>query len=718
MKKYLIITALILLICSQPLSAVELVNSPEDLEKLQENFYEAPSMQVPIPEVIDGSIQEPVNGMPFFKKTRIKMTNYFREREYNNKQKRSTKQTEEKNISQSHDKRFNIHNNKEAETVSKEKGEKLIELQGGVKENVAPNDVQLDADKIEYNNETMDIIATGSPVLFFPPQSITLKADKMVYNFKSNILNAYDNVEVIRDGNTVCGDFFQINMNEEYANLDNVKTKASFMTVTARKSEMNEDKIILYDGKIESKESYVLNLQTQMIGGNHFYRMMVNEEDKSSLSDEIGEVPINIKAKDVIVNAKKNHDVLTLKKAKISYGDYDLFTIPSLTIHTNKNHEYFDGNYPEFGSSGRLGMFAGPGFVLDTPIQNGSTVKLMPIINNKGGIGVGGLLKYRSATNFTDFGYGSSAGIFVLKGKQQLDDKLFMQYGMNSFMNEWFLGPRMSKYNFELIYHDLAVVHSTIGKDLDLGFKQRASIGYMHDSDYNRYDEKFKYSNLGTMRTRYMAEAAQTLYKYEDKEKLKSLNLALVMQGSAALYGTGDTQFIGRIGPRVHSQYKYWMQDVGYFASAFQDGTPLKVYDSYRYGHSSVYIREALRLNKYITVAWSGTVNLTGDAPNGKMFQENSFILAFGPDDLKFSIGYDWVREQTYFSILIAMDTKGSSISYDRMIIKNPDRLAKSNEEPVELKVFDNDGVQVKTAPKKMLYAEVIDIEDPDKEQI
>ena len=39
-------------------------------------------------------------------------------------------------------------------------------------------------------------------------------------------------------------------------------------------------------------------------------------------------------------------------------------------------------------------------------------------------------------------------------------------------------------------------------------------------------------------------------------------------------------------------------------------------------------------------------------------------------------------------------------------------------QEPVELKVFDNGGVQVKTAPKKMLYAEVIDIEDPDKEQI
>ena len=58
-----------------------------------------------------------------------------------------------------------------------------------------------------------------------------------------------------------------------------------------------------------------------------------------------------------------------------------------------------------------------------------------------------------------------------------------------------------------------------------------------------------------------------------------------VMQGSAAIYGTGDTQFIGRVGPRVHLQYKNWMQDIGYFISGYSDQTPLPRYDAYRYGH-------------------------------------------------------------------------------------------------------------------------------------
>ena len=61
------------------------------------------------------------------------------------------------------------------------------------------------------------------------------------------------------------------------------------------------------------------------------------------------------------------------------------------------------------------------------------------------------------------------------------------------------------------------------------------------------------------------------------------------------------------------------MQDIGYFLSAYQDNTPVPRFDTYRYGHSNVYIREALRLCKYASVSWAGSFNLSDDAPNGKM---------------------------------------------------------------------------------------------------
>lgn len=702
MKKHLIITALILAISTNCAQAQELVETPQDLENLETRFFEEPSSPVPDVTVVEGSIAKPIKTMPLFKKTRIKLTNYFRERDYNKAQKLLE---QEKKLQKN-----------ETTDVEKTQTDDVVGLQGGVTQQVTTNSVQLDADVIDYDEKTMDLTATGSPVLTFPAQKVSIKSDKIIYNTASNTLITPGKVEIIKDGHSVFGDNLNVNLNEENALLDNVETLASFMTVTARKAEMDEDLIILYDGQMVSKNSYVINFHSKMVGGDRFRGMIIDEDDRTYIRDEIGETPIRIKTEEIIVDAKKNTDTIILKKPRFYYDDFKLFSLKRLKIHTNKNQEYFEGNYPELGSRGRFGMFLGPGYTLDTPLQNGSTLKLIPIVNKKSDWGIGGFLKYRSATNFTDFGYGTGSDMVFMRGKQVLDDKLFLQYGINSYMDEWFFGRRMAKYDAELVYEDRGVIPSSIGDGLDLNFRHRFGFGYMHNSDFNRYGENLDTSNLGTTRTRYMAEVAQTLYKYEDKENKKYLDFGFVMQGSAALYGTGDTQFVGRVGPRLHTQYKYWMQDIGYFATGYEDNTPLSVYDTYRYGHGSIYIREALRLHKYVSVAWSGNINVTNDSPNGKTFQECRFLISIGPDDLKFNIGYDWVREHTYFGIVVAMDTKGSGIEYDKMVIKHPERLAKNNEEPVELKVFD--GNQTTTAPKRMMYAEVIDIEDPDREQI
>ena len=696
-----------------PVMADEALSGFEDLGQIEAQFYESP-VATPIPEVhMAEKTEKEQRGLPLFKKTRIKITNYFREKEYKKNQKLLE---EEKKMQEDDDYEKSVDKIKEQEKVQDDS----LELVGGVKEQITAKDVQLDADKIDFDEKTMDIIATGNPILYFPPQKTTIKADKMVYNNGSNQLKAYGKVEVNKDGNCICGDFIQINMNEENAFMDNIKTNASFMTLYSRKADMDDSKITLYDGKMISENSYILNLKTKMIGGDHFGAMIIDEDEKSEIFDSTGETAVNIKAKEVIINAKKDHDIITIKKAKVNYGDAHIFKIPSLTLHTNKNHNFFEGNYPELGSRSRIGFFAGPGFVFDTPLQGGSTIKLIPFLNSKNKFGFGGFLKYRSGTNYTEFGYGSSADVFVLRGRQELDDKLHIQYGSNSYMDEWFLGRRMPKYGVELVYQDGTTIPATLGEGRDLKFRHRGGIGYMQNGEYQRNGEHMQTSHMGTMRARYMGELNQTLFNYEDKENRKSLRLGLLMQGSAAVYGTGDTQFVGRIGPMLHTQYKNWMQDVGYFATGFQDNTPMPVYDCYRYGKGSVYIKEALRLSKYLMIAWSGTMTVTHDSPNGKTFQENAFIISLGPDDFKLQFGYDWVRKHTYFAFVIAMDTIGSSLEYEKMTIKNPDKLSQTDEEPVALKVFDNpdNTLQAKAPTKKMMYAEVIEIEDPDKETV
>ena len=95
-------------------------------------------------------------------------------------------------------------------------------------------------------------------------------------------------------------------------------------------------------------------------------------------------------------------------------------------------------------------------------------------------------------------------------------------------MDEWFFGPRMPKYTAELVYRDSGVIPSTIGKGLDLNFQHRFGFGYMQNNDYNRHGESIAKNDIGTTRTRYMANIDQTLFNYTNPERLMALNVGKI----------------------------------------------------------------------------------------------------------------------------------------------------------------------------------------------
>ncbi len=738
-----------------------------EMEHLQDNLFMAPV--VPIPEV-DYSIKTvedtmgmekftvTKNGTPMFKKLRIKIQNYYRIKAHEDaieQQKREAEEfkklQEEENadeddltIEELTDRNLKKINNETPETEVKTNTEKKnifsffkkdkkqekeavdktkteekekntadskLELSGTVSEQAAPNDVQLDCDTVQYYEARNEVEATGNPVLYFPPQDVTLKADKIVYNSISNIVKAYGNVQIIKGGDPIYGDFIQINLNEETSFIENMTAEKMLMRIRARNAQSADNKIILEEGNMHAAKPFVARFKTRILGTD-LTRMVINDEDRSVL-DQSGQAKVTLDAKEIDVDADKEHNVVTVKDADLSYNDRHLLHFRNTKIYTNKNNDYFEANYPEIGSRSNLGMFVGPGFVFKTPFA--STVKLVPFLNYKNDIGVGGAIKYKSSTNQTEFMYGSAEDVFILRGKQQLDDNLYLQYGSNSYLDDWFMGNRMAKYAAELVYNKGTRVKNFLGPKLDLTFKNRFSAGIMEDNDRAQYDSKNMVSTgVTTPRFKYMTELNQALYTMGNKEELKYADIGLVMQGSAALYGTGETQFVGRIGPRIHTQYKYWMQDIGYFASAYQDDSPMPMFDAYRYGHSNLYLREALRINKYFTIAYATSINLSDDAPNKKQWQENAFIFALGPDDFKINLGYDFVRQNTYFGISVALDTKNTNINFDKMVIKNPDKLASSEKEIKEVSFEENTSDQ----KVKRTYAEVIEIEDPNREEL
>lgn len=729
-----------------------------DMEKLQDNLFMAPV--IPLPEVKYDveTVEETTgmerftatkHGMPLFKKMRIKMQNFYRTKaheaqleeqkqeaeelkrlqEEENEQELTIEELTDRNLKKIYNKneenvtpdtkekkKFSFFKrNKKQETVSdkdkENEDENTPDLTGTIQQADVQKEVQLDCDNVQFFEDKNEVEASGNPILYFPPQGITLKADKIVYNTASNIVKAYDNVQIIKDGDTIYGDFIQINMNEETTFLENMSADKMLMRIRAKNARSEDNKIILEKGDMKASKPYIARFKTRVLGID-VSRMVISDEDRSYL-DQTGTSKVALDASEINVDADKVHNVITLKNADLSYNDRHLVHFDKLKIFTDKNSDYFEANYPEFGSRSNLGAFAGPGFVFKTPF--GSTVKLIPFLNYKGGIGVGGALKYRSGTNMTELMYGSSADIFVMRGKQQLDDNLYLQYGANSYVDDWFLGNRMAKYSAELVYNNGKRIKNFLGPKLDLTVKNRLSAGIMEDNDISRYDSKnMTSSGMTTPRFRYMGELGQNLYTYHDKEALKMISLDLAMQGSVALYGNGDTQVIGRIGPRIHTQYKYWMQDISYFISGYQDNTPMPMFDAYRYGHSNVFIREAVRVNKYLTIAYATSINLSDDAPNKKQWQENAFIFAIGPDDFKINFGYDFIRQNTYFGVNIALDTKNTSVNFDKMVIKDPDKLASKEKEIREI-TFEQHQTPTK---EKRTYAEVVEIEDPSREEL
>lgn len=541
----------------------------------------------------------------------------------------------------------------------------------------------LDCDLMEYFAERTELEADGNVVMFFPQNNSTIKADKVIYNQTSNLVKAFGHVVLINDGRELFGDYMQIDLNEENAVLDNPVSDVFEVHAKAKKGYMYGDKIIQEQGSMYVTKKRMIDVKSEMFGPD-LDSMYVSEKDKGYFMKEGHGEKFKIKTNDLIINSKKEHDTVTLKHAEIYFNEKKIGTVPSITIHTNKAQDYMEADFPEFGTVSNLGMFAGPGFVFDTP--RGTTLKVIPILNYQSNgdtgtenkMGWGALGKFKSATNKTDFGYGTANQLFIMRGKQKLDDNLYLQYASNSWQDDWFMGFRMAKLMGELIYQEVFPQPDFLAKNMDMTFSHRIAAAYAQDGVITAGNQDAGPTGIGTMRFKYMAEAAQTLWKFgEEWRSPISGRLELVGQGSAAVYGTGDTQMLARVGPRIHNQYKWWMQDAGYFLSSYSDHTPLIYYDQYMYGRSNAYLRESFRICKYLTVSWMGSYNLLQDSWDGKMMQENTFFFAIGPDDVKLNIGYDTIRQQSFVTMSMHLDAKGSSIEYKKMVIKNPESIGK-----------------------------------------
>ena len=560
-------------------------------------------------------------------------------------------------------------------------------------------DIILDCENIDYDTQNYLIKAKGNASVDFVKQGTVVKADNITFDRMNNTIKAEGNVKILKSGQTITGDYIFVDMNEENALIENPLTQTATIEIKSQKGYVYGDKIVQTSGSMVVDQSFPINF-VSATRGPQMHRMLTPKNQ--TLTSDMEKGIIKLQVKDIKITQKGDLEIISLNKARLFKGDKTIIKVPRLKVYTNKNHDYAETSSWEVGSFRGMGAYIGPGFVFELP--KGSVLKAMPVLNYKSGFGIGAMGRFSSGTNQTLFGYGTAASKFIVHGKQELDDHLYLQYGMNDYMNEWFLGRRRPKYGASLVYENGYSSKDFLLKGHVSRYSHRLEAGYYQDLDYDSNFEKLKGNDIGTTRFRYMGEARQNFFEYEDADTQKSLKFDIVSQLSTALYGTGDTQVIGRIGPLLHTQYKRWMQDIGYYFSVYDDNTPMPVFDAYRYGKQNLYLREYFRINRYLTLSWFGSINLTGDSPNGRDFQENSFYVSVGPDDMKFNVGYDFVRQNLYCTVEMMMDAKGTRVDYETFEIKQ-DKKAKKEE-----KLEDETAFETASQPKILEKAVVEDI--------
>jgi len=581
---------------------------------------------------------------------------------------------------------------KEKKGFFKKKNKEVVEEQ--------TEDIILDCDDIKYDTAHYLINARGNVVVTFVKQGTVVKSDIMTYDRANNTIKAEGNVQIIKNNQVTTGDYIFIDMNEENGLIENPLTKTASIEMRAKKGYAYGDKMVYEFGDIKVKDSLPLRF---MSADNtpRLQTMLVPENEKFKTQARLGN--IDVKAASIKITQKGDLETVALKKFGLYNKNKVLFKLPAVKIYTNKNHDYLESNIWEIGSYRGLGMYTGPGWVFELP--KGSVLKAMPMINYNSGIGIGAVGRFSSGTNQTMAAYGSAKGKFIVEGTQKLDDNLQFLYGYNSYMDEWFLGGRRPKYGFELVYKKGYSSNNFMLKGCVSSYQHRLDAGYFHDLDFDNNYEGIHGENVATARFRYMANARQDFFNYKNPEKLTAFNFGVNGQLSAALYGTGDTQVIGRLGPTMHTQYKRWMQDITYFFAAIDDNTPMPVFDAYRHGSQNIYIREYLRLHRLLTVSWFGSFNMLGDTPDGKRFTENAFFVSVGPDDIKLSIGFDFIRQTLYCSVDFDTDAKGANISYDKLEIKQDKKAS-------EDKKYSDDKDKAPMSPKALSKAVVEDVKD------
>ncbi|MBQ8476699.1 hypothetical protein IJ531_06535, partial [bacterium] len=454
-----------------------------------------------------------------------------------------------------------------------------------------------------------------------------------------------------------------VDLNEENVLMDNPVADAYSFEITAQEAYLIENDLEMLNGSVKSTQKKQFPIVPMRFQGLYpsGSEELFDPDIQSELDYNKSKKSYKINAKEVVITNYKDHSSLLLKNSDIYYNDHKIVPHSDIEIITDRPSQIVEANTPEIGTLRSFGTYVGYGFVFKMP--KGQILKLMPALTyGDSDFGLGLIGRHRSKNSLLEAGYSTSTEKIVARGLYKFGNGLSLRYGRNSYLSEGFMGARRSGYAAQLEYQK-----SYKDADMHTTFRHGAYAGIF--SDYHKYGRKHYFA---TTRFRYNLELQKNFLEYRNREQDLLIRLGALAQGSATLYGTGDTVGVFRIGPTLSTKVKKWESAIAYTQGGIHGDSPF-IFDKYRYGRSTISLNEKFNFNNKFALGYSAVFSPNKDNYERDLMTESRLYALFGPQDIKIALSYDFVRDIAHLDFMLILGSDSSKINFEKLTTKDLD---------------------------------------------
>ncbi len=593
--------------------------------------------------------------------------------------------------------------------------------------------VDIVSNELDYDDKTGLYTASGDVKVVVSEQNTELLADKISYDPVRELVVAEGNV-VISDGpEKVYGTYAKIDLtrnsaliNDPITVLDQVRIKAREGFKDGKFTKLVDGKLVIPGqtqaalkqddfsdlipddlSKLATSDPFITNRNSgtadeatdptantksaQAVNANN-----PNTYGNAKVLDELdmrwdapAENPsyldrkLRWHAKEVDVVRHGDWDDINVKWPSLKFGGMTIARMPQMDFAQDGLSEDIEYLGPDIGiDPDHGGFYAGPG--LDFRAGDGF-VRFSPYISmgagrrrsrsgqdleSVSGFGGGAMVHYMSHKTNASAGYNFLVGTpTILVNRKIGDGKTRLILSANEDYDHGMFGWERPRYGGQLT--DTRMLARKGGFALRSFF----SAGAMHDEFFPTNNADFfverpskKPVTAGRAQAQFQLSSRPLLDIGDRKNNLK---VAVRAQAGLSAYSTGDFYSVVRGGPQVRLRLFNRFSSINQYYYAATNGDSPFVFDTYFAGRNSVQTTNQVYINKFLTMGMRTQISVNKDNARNDMLLGNQIFVLFGPEDVKFNLAYDVVRQRSFFGINFMPGKKRKTLYYDEMNIQD-----------------------------------------------